>query len=101
MNKGRYGTTKLSRYEQETIVNYNAGEQTATLYTRDKAVMRKLDKLVADFPNTYSLIGKDEVSKTYSFPKSHISYRKPRAVSTEQRERARQMMIERNMMKEV
>jgi hypothetical protein len=101
MNKGRYGITKLSRYEQETIVNYNAGEQTVTLYTRDKAVMRKLDTLVADFPDTYSLIGQDEVSKTYSFPKSYISYRKPRAVSTEQRERARQMMIERNMMKEV
>ena len=32
---------KLSRYEQETIANYNAGEQTAILYTRDKAVMRK------------------------------------------------------------
>ena len=81
---------KLSRYEQETIVNYNAGEQTATVYTRDKTVMRKLDTLVADFPDTYKLIGQDEVSKTYSFPKSYVSYRKPRVVSTEQRERARQ-----------
>ena len=80
---------KLSRYEQETIVNYNAGEQTATLYTRDKAVMRKLDTLVADFPDIYKLTEQDEVSKTYSFPKSYVSYRKPRAVSTEQRERAR------------
>ena len=43
---------KLSRYEQESILNYNAGEQTATLYTRDKAVMRKLDTLVANFPGT-------------------------------------------------
>ena len=57
---------KLSRYEQETIVNYNAGEQTATVYTRDKAVMKKLDTLVADFPDTYKLMNKDEVSKTYS-----------------------------------
>ena len=87
---------KLSRYEQETIVNFNAGEQAAILYTRDKAVMRKLDRLVDDFPNIYSLTGQDEVSKTYSFPKSYISYRKPRAVSTEQREHARQMMVERN-----
>ena len=87
---------KLSRYEQETVVNYNAGEQTATLYTRDNAVMRKLDRLAADFPETYKLLNKDEVSKTYSFPKSHISYRKPRTVSTEQRERARQMMIAKN-----
>lgn len=87
---------KLSRYEQETVVNYNAGEQTATVYTRDNAVMRKLDTLVSDFPDTYKLVEQDEVSKTYSFPKSYVSYRKPRAVSIEQRERARQMMIERN-----
>lgn len=87
---------KLSRYEQETIINYNAGEQTATVYTRDKTVMRKLDTLVADFPDTYNLLGQDEVSKTYSLPKSYVSYRKPRTVSTEQRERARQMMIKRN-----
>ena len=90
---------KLSRYEQETIVNYNAGEQTAALYTRDKAVMRKLDTLVADFSETYKLTGQDEVSKTYSFPKSYVSYRKPRVVSTEQRERARQMMITKNKAK--
>ncbi len=48
---------KLSRYEQETVINYNAGEQTAALYTRDKAVMRKLDTLVAGFPDTYKLTG--------------------------------------------
>ena len=88
---------KLSRYEQETIVNYNAGEQTATVYTRDKAVMRKLDTLVADFPDTYSLIGQDEVSKTYSFPKSHVSYRKPRKLSEEQRKKAQEQMMKINI----
>ena len=87
---------KLSRYEQESILNYNAGSQTATLYTRDKTVMRKLDTLVAEFPDIYRVTGQDEISKTYSFPKAYISFRKPRAVSTEQRERARQMMIEKN-----
>lgn len=61
--------------------------------------MRKLDTLVAGFPNTYSLIGQDEVSKTYFFSESYISYRKPRAISTEQKERARQMMIKRNKTK--
>ncbi len=90
---------KLSRYEQETVVNYNAGEQTTTLYTRDRAVMRKLDTLVADFPDICKLTEQDEVSKTYSFPKSHVNYRKPRTVSTEQRERARQMMIAKNKSK--
>ena len=58
--------TNLTKCEMEMVVNYNAGEQTATVYTRDKSVMRRLDRLVAD--------------------------RKPRAVSNEQREQARQRM---------
>jgi len=37
---------KLTRYEQETIVNFNAEEPDAIVYTRDKAVMRQLDALV-------------------------------------------------------
>lgn len=88
---------KLSRYEQESILNYNAGEQTATLYTRDKAVMRKLDTLVADFPDTYKLTEQDEISKTYSFPKSHVSYRKPRKLSVKQRKQAQERMNRINM----
>lgn len=61
--------------------------------------MRKLDTLVEDFLDTYSLMKQDEVSKTYAFSKSYVSYRKPRAVSPEQRERAKQMMIKRNKAK--
>ena len=52
--------------------------------------------LVADFPAMYKLTGQDEISKTYSFPKSYVSGRKPRAVSAGQRERARQMMMGQN-----
>lgn len=37
--------TNLTKYEMETVVNYNAGEQTATVYTRDKSVMRRLGGL--------------------------------------------------------
>ena len=48
------------------------------------------------FPAMYKLTGQDEIFKTYFFPKSYVSYRKPRAVSTGQRERARQMMIGQN-----
>lgn len=84
--------TSLTRYEQETIINFNAGQQTATVYTRDKSVMRKLDRLRIDFPDSYKLINQTDIDKTYSMPKSYISYRKPRAISAEQRERARKRM---------
>ena len=64
---------KLNALSEKTCA-----ELTATLYTRDKTVMRKLDTLVADYPDTYKLTGQNGILKTYSFPKSHFSYRKPR-----------------------
>lgn len=84
--------TNLTRHEMETVINYNAGEQGATVYTRDKAVMRRLDQLAADYPEIYKLVKQTDIDKTYSVPKSYISYRKPRAVSANQREKARQRM---------
>ena len=87
---------QLSRYEMETLISYNADEQTATVYTRDKVVMRKLDRLATDFPNTYKLIGQTDIDKTYSMPKSYVTYRKPRKISDEQKEQARRKMLEIN-----
>ena len=89
----------LSKYEQETVINFNAGEQTATVYTRDKAVMRKLDALVIGFPEVYRLIGETDIDKTYSMPKSCVSYRKPRKLSVDSRERKRLQMSKLNCTK--
>ena len=86
----------LTKYEMETVVNYNAAEQTATVYTRDKSVMRKLDRLVADYPDTYKLINQTDIDKTYSMPKTYVNYRKPRVLSDKQREQARQRMSKLN-----
>ncbi len=87
---------KLTRYEQETIINYNAGEKTATVYTRDNTVMRKLDTLVNEFPEVYRCIGETDIDKTYEMPKSHVNYRKPRKISGCNKEQARRMMIQIN-----
>lgn len=83
---------QFSRYEQETIINFNAGEDIATLYTRDKAIMRKIDALVIEFPEVYKCIKATEYDKTHEMPKSFVSYRKPRHLTDEQREQARQRM---------
>ena len=84
---------KLTRYEQETIINYNAEDKTATLYTRDPAVMRKVDALVIDYPDIFKCIGETDIDKTYEMPKSAVTYRKPRRLSDEQREAAKKRMI--------
>lgn len=86
----------LTKYEMETVVNYNAGEQTATVYTRDKSVMRRLDRLVADYPDIYKLLRQTDIDKTYSMPKSYVTYRKPRKLNDEQREQARRRMAKLN-----
>ncbi len=83
---------QLTKYEQETIINFNAGESDATVYTRDKAVMRKLDTLVTEFPDIYQCIGETDIDKTYMMPKCCVSYRKPRKISDAKREQARKAM---------
>lgn len=83
---------KLSLYEQETVINYNREDKNATVYTRDPAVMRKLDQLVISIPEVYKCIGETDIDKTYEIPKSAVNYRKPRRLSAEQREAARERM---------
>ena len=83
---------KLSKYEQETIINFNAGERNATLYTRDRKVMRELDELVGKYPDIYHLDSQTDIDKTYSFSKTCVKYRKPRTLSEVQKEQARERM---------
>ena len=83
---------KLTRYEQETIINFNADEKMATLYTRDPAVMRKVDTLVIEYLDTFKCIGETDIDKTYEMPKSVVTYRKPRRISDERRSQLQKIM---------
>ncbi len=82
----------LTKYEQETIINFNAGEKNATVFTLDSTVMRQLDSLVHEHPDTFHCIKETDISKTYEMPKASVTYRKPRKLSDEQREKARLRM---------
>ena len=62
----------------------------AVAHTRDPAVMRKVDALVIEFPDVFKCIGETDIDKTYEMPKSAVTYRKPRRLSEEQREAARE-----------
>jgi hypothetical protein len=75
---------KLSRYEQEVVINLNADEDEATVYTANPAWMRKMDKLHKEFPNVIRLKSWKEVSKTYVLPKNLIRIGKPRTLSEAQ-----------------
>jgi hypothetical protein len=61
--------------------------------------MRKLDTLVTEFPEVYKLTNETEYDRTYEMPKSHINYRKPRQMTDEQRDKARQRIKQLNGIK--
>ena len=82
----------LTKYEQETVINFNVAESDAVVFTRDKAVMRKLDALVTELPEVYKCIKVTDIDKTYSMPKQYVSYRKPRKISEELKKQRREMM---------
>ncbi len=84
--------SRLTKYEQETVINFNVAERDAVVFTRDKATMKKLDTLVTEFPEVYKCIAETDIDKTYSMPKQYVSYRKPRRISAERREQIREQM---------
>ena len=92
--------SKLLRYEQETIINFNAGEKMATVYTADPAVIRNLDSLVIEYPDTFKCVKVNDISKTYEMPKTSVTYRKPIRLFDDHREQARQKMNNINFNKE-
>lgn len=83
----------LANIERETIINFNAAEDTAEIYTADPVYIRKLDKLCEQFPDTYKFMAelsakRCKESKTYSMSKRLVKFRPPvtREISEEQRE---------------
>lgn len=75
---------KLSRYEQEVVINLNADENEATVYTANPVWMRKMDKLHKEFPDIIRLKSWTEISKTYVLPKNLVRIGKPRILSEAQ-----------------
>lgn len=72
---------RLSRQEQETIINFNQGDETASIYTCSKAWMRHFEKGLKLKPTTvYSY------AREYECPKAWIRKpRKPRKLSESQK----------------
>lgn len=89
----------FKKVERETIINFNAGEKYATVYTRDKTIMKKFDALVTEYPEIYKCLSETDTDKTYQMPKSYVNYRKPRKISETKREQARSQMHQINRSK--
>ena len=64
---------KLSLYEQETIILYNQAEATAEIYTHDRKLLEKLNRLSQKYPE--QVCKKDK--HNFTVPKRCVSVREP------------------------
>lgn len=81
----------LTLYEQETIILFNEAEKTASVYTHNRAFLRKLEKLAEDRPDDCRLKRKDPENRAaeYIVPKKWIKINAPRQLSEEEKARLR------------
>ena len=78
-----------SRLEQETIIDFNEAEATASVYTRNGALKRKLEKLAKERPADVQLSRRyPEGAVEYTIPKRWVRVNATRILSEAQREAA-------------
>ena len=81
----------LSLYEQETIINYNEADSTASVYTHNKTLIRKLDKLAQERPGDchQEKTSHDGKAVDFTIPKSWVNVKPPRVASEAQKAASR------------
>lgn len=82
---------KLTRYEQETIVNFNEEEKTASVYTHNKALIGRLKQLSEERPEECRLERTSHWGQAvdYIIPKSWVKVSPPRRLTEAQKEQLR------------
>lgn len=85
---------KLSKYEQETIINYNREGKEAEICTADPVVIAKLEKLMKKYPKSYIFISHDAEYLTVKCSKRLIRFGAPctKQYSEEEKEKLREQL---------
>ena len=78
---------ELSLYEQESIVSFNEAEKSASVYTHNKALLRKLERLARDRPEECGLVKLSRGGRAadYIVPKAWVKITPPRIASEAQK----------------
>lgn len=74
----------MLKIERETIINFNEAEATASVYTYNGALRRRLEKLAEERPEECKMIGSGQAAD-YIIPKGWIKINPTRQMSEEQR----------------
>lgn len=63
---------KLTAVEQETILNFNEGEDTASLYTYNQKLQKRFDQMSTEYPELVSRKASSCGAVTYDFSKKML-----------------------------
>ena len=76
----------LTKYEQETIINFNEGEAQASVYTYNQALQRKLNRLAQERPADCQLDKAQDYgdAAAYFIPKRWVKITPPRLLNEKQ-----------------
>ena len=66
----------LSRYEMETHITWNAEEKLASVWTCDPVSIRKLDKLVSEYPEMYGCLERGNDFAKYQMAAKFVRFGK-------------------------
>ena len=83
---------RLEKCERETIIRYDEADNMASLYTASSSMIRKMDTLCEQHPDSYRCTRRDQYGAEYSFPKKSVKLAKP--VSEKQRENNRRLALQ-------
>jgi hypothetical protein len=91
-------TMKLTKYEMETIINFNEEEKIANIYTHNSALIRRLEKLSIERPDECSVAyNQGSHGASFDVPKKWIKINPTRILSNEElqkrREQAQRMRL--------
>lgn len=80
--------SRLTNYERETIINFNESEDTASVYTHNKPLRRRLEQLSKERPEDCRLYKVTHWGEAveYYIPKSWLRINPIRILSEAQRE---------------
>lgn len=79
---------KLTKAEQETVINFDNELDTASVYTHDSRLIKKLRELRKQYPEQFILEHREHGSVTYTIPKHCVGIRP--LYSEKRREQQRQ-----------
>lgn len=75
----------LSKYEKETVINFNDAEKIVYLSTSQDYMKRRIKKLAEEHPNEVKIMSEDQYTVIAELPKKYVRVSPPRFISEEQR----------------